>query len=74
MRRNLTCASLVAIVRKQQETTLTRSQGSQIIDNNRSNNDSEIIDRHRKIDMTLSRPMTNKEGEKENLKETRGRQ
>jgi len=52
MRRNLTCASLATIVKQQEEATLTRSQGSPIIDNNRSNNDSEIIDRHTKIDMT----------------------
>jgi hypothetical protein len=51
MRRSLTSASLVAIVTQQQEVALAKSERNYIVNNNKSNNDSEIIDRHTKIDM-----------------------
>jgi hypothetical protein len=51
--RSLTCASLVATITQQQTTTSAKSQGCEIIDNLRdNNNDSEIVDGHTKIDIT----------------------
>ncbi len=59
MRRSLTSASLVAIVTQQQEVALAKSERNYIVNNNKSNNDSEIIDRHTKIDMPQNRPVPN---------------
>ncbi len=44
--RSLTFTSLTTTITQQQHATLTISQGSQIIDNIKSNNDSEIVNQH----------------------------